>query len=470
MNRRMQLNVLRDADLFIPYRGGQAEFLDDYEHRCVAFIGGWGSGKTWAGARKLVNLHVINSSDDRGRPTGVKGLTIAPTYQLALTVNVPEIGRALSEAGLTYRFSGDGRHFCFTVNELSTDDQPSQILVRSAERADRFAGFEVGHLWGDEAGRWKTDAADLIGDVMLQAEGRLRSPKARICQACYTFTHEGDCTRVYERFEMAGAAGGDDASIAVYRAMTDDNPLMREYARHKRLTLPPLLAAQYLDGRAISLRGNAVYPVFDPRQHLDASLTLADDLPLHLSMDFNIEPGMHGVLGQFMQQEQSLTAVHEIHEPRMDVRRMLAALRDLIEREYGGWRWPKLALFGDATGRGKWAGTGQSCWDMVREGLRLADLPFSLHVPRANPSVSDRVNAFNCALWGMDGRVRYRLHPRCKLLMRDLREMKWSDGELDKRDRSLSHASDADGYRVFELLPIRRAEKIARAGTVGFSD
>jgi hypothetical protein len=462
----MQLNIFRDRDLFLPNLGGQAAFLDDYEHRCVAFVGGWGSGKTWAGARKLVNLHVINGSDGNGKLTGVKGLTIAPTYQLALTVNVPEIGRALTEVGLKFTFSGDGRQFCFTVPELSTARQPSQILVRSAERADRLAGFEVGHLWGDEAGRWRYDPMDIIGDTMLQAEGRLRAPGARFTQALYTFTHEGDCTRVYERFEM-GAAG--DASMAVYRATTDDNPLMREYARHKRLTLPPALAAQYIDGRAMSLRGSAVYAAFDPAKHVDAGLVLSNDLPLHLSLDFNIDPGMHGVLGQHLASEQVLTAVHEIHEPRMDVRRLLAALRELTEREYGGWRWPTLAVYGDASGRGKGAGTGDSCWDIVREGLRHAGVKFTLNVPRANPTVADRVNAVNCALWGLDARVRYRIHPRCKLLLRDLREMKWTDGELDKRVRALSHASDAEGYRVVELLPIRRFERTSRIGSVGFS-
>ncbi|MGA2232312.1 MAG: hypothetical protein ABSH22_15550, partial [Tepidisphaeraceae bacterium] len=87
-------------DHFRPHPGGQAAFLDDSRHRYVAFIAGWGAGKTWAGARKLVNLHVCNAFDDSGKPTGVKGLAIAPTYQVATSVLVPHLKAALRESKL----------------------------------------------------------------------------------------------------------------------------------------------------------------------------------------------------------------------------------------------------------------------------------------------------------------------------------------------------------------------------------
>jgi hypothetical protein len=146
------------------------------------------------------------------------------------------------------------------------------------------------------------------------------------------------------------------------------------------------------------------------------------------------------------------------------------ALRDLIERDLGGWRWPALWLFGDASGNGKWAGSGQSCWDVVIEALRLAGLPYRLKVPKANPPVADRVNAFNCALQSLDGRTRFKLHPRCKLLARDLKQMRWNHGELDKTDRRLSHAADAEGYRVHWLMPVRPFVTNSRRSSVGFSD
>ena len=60
------------------------------------------------------------------------------------------------------------------------------------------------------------------------------------------------------------------------------------------------------------------------------------------------------------------------------------------------------------------------------------------------------------------GAVRYQVHPRCQRLIDDYRAMRWSaDGSgADKRDRRRSHASDADGYRVHYLMPIRRMRTI----------
>jgi hypothetical protein len=339
-------------------------------------------------------------------------------------------------------------------------------LVRSAQRPDRLAGFEVGHLWGDEAARYRQNEDDPTDDAMLQAEGRLRAPAARILQANYTFTHEGDCTAVFRRFEQDFS---DHPDYGLYRGSSDQNPLMRHYAQEKRRRLTPHLAAQYLDGNAVNLRGSPLYPCFDPSLNADPSIALADHLPLHLSVDFNIDPGMHAVVGQYDQAGDHLTAVHELHSPRMDVRQMLHAFRSLVEREYGGWRWPDLWVFGDASGAGKWAGSGESCWDVVCQSLRQANIPFKLKVPRSNPPVADRVNAFNCALSSLDGRRRYLIHPRCSLLIRDLKQMCWSRGQIDKDDRRLSHAADAEGYRVHWLMPIRPMRLPTGAGTIGFS-
>jgi hypothetical protein len=438
--------------------------MNDFEHRQVAFIAGWGAGKTWAGARKLLNLHVLNAMDEGGQPTAVKGLVVAPTYQIASAVLVPELMQAMQSANLGFRYFSDHRRSCIVLTDLGSELRPSEILIRSAERPDRITGFEVGHIWGDEAGRWRQSPDDPMLDAMVQAEGRLRDPKAKFLQANYTFTHEGDCTSVYRRFEEE-----HDPEHPAYRAITTDNPIMREYADEQRRNLSPELASQYLDGKAISRRGSAVYSSFDESKNLDAGLQLSDSIPLHLSVDFNIDPGMHAIIGQHFPHEDLLTAVHEIHEPRMDVRSMVHAMKSLIERELGHWRWPSLHVFGDASGSGKWAGSGQSCWEILSEALRHASLPFKQFVPRSNPPVADRVNAFNCALNSLDNRTRYKIHPRCKLLIRDLKQMRWQQGELDKSDRHLSHAADAEGYRVHRLMPIQPIRMAKRTATIGFS-
>src|SRR5438067_13081064 len=95
-----KIHIRHDSAFWKPNLGGQGRFLDDYTHRYCALAGGWFAGKTWAGARKLVGLHLLNAFDAKGEPTFVKSAVIAPTYQLANGFDLPEIKKALGEMNL----------------------------------------------------------------------------------------------------------------------------------------------------------------------------------------------------------------------------------------------------------------------------------------------------------------------------------------------------------------------------------
>jgi hypothetical protein len=334
--------------------------------------------------------------------------------------------------------------------DLGTRKEPSEILIRTADAPERITGWTVGAIWGDEAARWKYDRHDPRCDPFIQADARLRDPRARFLQFMVTFTHEGDDTRVYRDFELE-----PKPDHVLYRARTLENPHARAFDDVQRQQLSAELASQYLDGIASSSGGHRMYSSFDPERNVDRSLAISPSAPLQIAVDFNINPGMHCLIGQHFPAQDLLTTIHEIHEPRMDVKRMVHSLRALIESELPTWQWnAPLQIFGDAS---QWAGVGQSCYDILLESLRIAGVPFQLRVPRANPHIADRVNSVNCALADAAGTARYKIHPRCQNLIDDLRTMRWqSNGSPDKRDPRRSHASDADGYRVHYLLPIRR--------------
>lgn len=465
--------------LFLPNPGGQRQFMDDYTHRYCALAGGWFAGKTWAGARKLVDLHLFNALDAKDQPTFVKSAVIAPTYQLANDFDIPELCRTLEEMNLAYKFIADPKRYCFQLTDLGTARRPSEILIRTADAPERITGWTVGAIWGDEAARWKCDPVHPQGDPFIQADGRLRDPKARFLQFMVTFTHEGDDTRVYRDFERE-----PKPDHVLYRAGTFENPHAAAFGEVQRRQLSPDLAGQYLDGNALSTGGQRMYASFADAANVDDTLRLSYDLPLQIAVDFNINPGMHCLIGQHFKEggamvgstkadpADCLTTVMEIHEARMNVKTMVHALRHWLETEHGGWRWNSpLQIFGDASGSSHWAGAGESCYDVFAECLRVAGIPHQLKVPLSNPHVADRVNAVNCALSDAAGHVRYKIHPRCQRLIDDYRAMRWSnDGTADKRDHHRSHASDADGYRVHYLLPIRRIQTIGgKIGVFGHS-
>lgn len=454
------LTLVETPGLFEPNAGGQQQFMDDYTHRFLALAGGWYAGKTWAGARKLLDLHIFNAFNDKGKRTGVDSCVIAQTYQLAETTNIPELKRAMDEAAIRYRFVADQKKYWFELPQLNAAGDPSLIIIRTADAPGRITAFTVGAIWGDEVARWKTNDDDPTGDPLLQAIGRLRDTKARFLQFLMTFTHEGDATKVYEDFERT-----PKPDHKLYRAGLFENPHAKAYGESLKLQLTPNLAAQYIDGMAASFRGGSVYDNFDEVVNLDPNLELDHSRPLQLAIDFNVSPGLHAEIGQYFPDRQLATTTHEIYEDRASVKRLVGMLREMLPKigafVGGVWKFPgQLELFGDASGGNENLATGESCWNVLADGLRTLGIPFTMvHVPASNPHIADRVNAVNCAFKSMDGRVRYKAHPtRCPKLVKDWKSLKWAGNEVDKKDRKLSHPSEADGYRIWQLIPITRRQ------------
>jgi hypothetical protein len=450
------LTLTDDPAAFTPWPE-QQPFLDDFSCRYCAMAGGWGAGKSRMGSRKHANLHLYNALDKHDRPTGVPSLIIAPTYQLATTVNIPQMREALDEIGLSHRFVADPKKFWFELPDLGTKAGPSLIYVRSADAAHLVAGFEVGNVWGDEAARWwwAREGENPLADAFLQGDARLRHPQARFLQFNVTYTNEGEDTRVYQDFE---AEPKPDHHL--YRVSTRANKsLSPEYVDAQLSQLSADLVAQYVDGHAAKLGSNLVYHNYADRNR-DETVELVAGLPLQLAIDFNKTPGMFGTVGQFFADRDLLTTRHVLHKPGMLIKQMMSLFYFQFGKAFAERRYPILELFGDVAGRTGSAKDGESYWDAVCEELRTYGISFRLRLPTHSPLQVDRANSANSAFLSADGRVRWKIHPDCDTLIRDFKHLKWDkNAKIDKRQKELSHASDADTYRCHYLMPIRRFEQ-----------
>ncbi len=457
--------ILRDGEAAcVPNVGGQAAFVDDWTHHNVALAGGWAAGKTWAGARKLLQLHMINAmapvfaadgSVSHHEPSFVPSAIIAPSYRNAWDYDIPAFLEACEEVGLKARMKTVEMEI--HLDDLGTKARPSSIMIRTADAPRRITGWEVGAAWGDEVTRWKEDRTNPKDDPLIQLMGCVRHPAAVFTQMILTFTHEGDMTEVLEIFRE-----GDPGEFALYEVPTSQNPIMAGWEQQQRRVLSADLVAQYLDAKPLNVRGGSVYKEFSKALHVDDSLELDPDRDLHLSLDFNIAPGMHGEIGQYIEERDLFITTHEIHAPRMDVQQLVVVfgqwLRDhgWLKRLSGPTTRRQLHIFGDATGRSQWAGTSESCYHILRDGLNSLGINYRVRVPKANPFVADRVNAFRVALVDLDDVVHWKCRSCCTRLVTDLTKLKRkSDGEIDKSNQSLSHPSDAEGYRVSYLRPAR---------------
>jgi hypothetical protein len=224
-----------------------------------------------------------------------------------------------------------------------------------------------------------------------------------------------------------------------------------------------------------TIGGGRVYSHFIPSRNEDKTLRLVDRLPLHLSLDFNRNPGMHAIVGQYDPNADLFTAVHEVHGPYMKLQPCLDAFKLLIKKLAGGsFPWPELQVFGDPAGHQDRAETTQTAWQQVQNSLSpwMADFskPMRMKVPRAQYPVLTRVDTFNEALTDERGDIHYKLHPvQCPRLLEDFKRLKADAmGLVDKSDEKLSHASEAEANRVCRLRPVRRmTQGVGKVGSVG---
>ena len=204
----------------------QAAFVED-EHRYCGFVGGVGSGKSYAGAAKALMRHL----GTRGL-----GLVYAPTYPMlrdatwrtALEVWAPIISEvARHEMRMTMRTG-------------------AEVLFRSADDPDRLRGPNAAWAWIDEGSLCHSDT---FGVVI----GRLRA--GGMAGPCWvTFTPKGLDNWTYRVFV---SDANQDTSI--HRARSAANPFLpAEYVDALRRQYGSEYARQELGGEFVTLGAGLV--------------------------------------------------------------------------------------------------------------------------------------------------------------------------------------------------------------------
>ena len=177
--------------------------------------------------------------------------------------------------------------------------------------------------------------------------------------------------------------------------------------------------------------------------------------PLCFALDFNINPGMHALIGQYCSIADRFDVLAEIHEPRMD----LPGCVKVFERWYREHATvPQVVkVYCDASGKQtSILNKNESLHIVLQNRLTQAGIRHSMHVRASNPPVMERVTSVNDALKDGHGARHVRIHPQCVRLLADMRDMKADEhGGIDKHNAKLSHASDAFGYWVHFVRPLR---------------
>ena len=219
-----------------------------------------------------------------------------------------------------------------------------------------------------------------------------------------------------------------------------------------------------------------VYHGFDEKVHvkdLDRDVTQR----MFLSVDFNVDP-MCWVYGQYREYHGPLShltnekyaIIEVLGEQALSESNTLEACQEFYEKlkELCGNYEVRLEIYGDASGASRHTSqTSGSDWDIISSFFRSKpNIDLSICNKSKNPSIKDRVNSVNTRFKNQLGEVGMFVDRRCKMLIRDLKNVVWkkdvagnTTGQLDKSQTDLTHMSDSLGYFI--------EYKWGRAGSAG---
>lgn len=404
-------------------------WFDTTNNRELAMIGPLGTGKTMALSFKLALLSAANAP--------YATALVVPSFAMFDKIHRREWPVLLGESGVTVQIGS-------AQNPVISWPWGAVSYVYSGERPETIVGTNLAAAVGDEPALWERETYERI-------TARIRHPGASVRQLALAGTPEGvpswfaDEFNIWETIENK-ATGWSKRTIRA----RGWHPSMRHYIARLRQTYGanPALFATYARGEFVPLRTGLAYALFRPERDVHAATVYTAHADLWLACDFNID-AMRWLLMQDVGGD--LRVIDEIAPgPNTPVQEAAAevvrryALKVGEEHQHQG----SLIVTGDAAGRAR-THTGQVSYSVLVECLRPHFRSVTLRVANQNPRVQDRVGTVNAAFAA--GRVR--VNPRCRELVRDLSSVTWKQGvaEIDKSDRTLTHASDALGYGVVAM-------------------
>jgi PBSX family phage terminase large subunit len=382
----------------------QIDFVMTSEHH-AAFVGGIGSGKSYAGCVRGIMAAGGQIGTER-IPTPNVGVVTAPTYGMlrdaTLRTFLEIAGRAVVD---------------FNKSEMrATIANGSEILFRSTEHYERLRGPSISWWFGDEAALYPRE----VRRIML---GRLRQHSRYGYNWLATTPRGRDW--IYQTFAVKAKP-----DYRLVRSKTAENPyldpdfilaLQDEYAGE--------FALQELDGEFIAFEG-LVYPEFDVATHTHRGVIDASRFKEVIAgVDWGfVNPGVILVGG--VDHDGRITIVHEEYQRKRRIEDWAAIAAEL-----------------------------KNVWGINRFACDPSEPDYIKHFRQAGCEASQADNRVIPGIQAVrqrlvvreDGLPRLRLTPSAANLTAEFGQYQWAvnrDGLRDEPRKANDHAMDALRYLV----------------------
>ena len=403
--------TLHKADYF-PH---QWKFLTS-KKQINAYVGGFGSGKTYSFIRKTFINHITRKNKE-----GVSnGWIIYPTYSLAQDVFIPPFLKLLEDKGIKYDYN---------VSKNTIKTIYGNIRIFQMIKPDKIVGVSLSYCGFDE---FDVSSYRYCETAFNKALGRMRdceNPEIYI-----TTTPEG-----YKYTYTLMVEKADENKLLVRGKTKDNFYLPKGYLKLLEENYDKNLLKAYSEGQFVNLQQGSTYQ-FNRTTNVQP-VQYDRSKPIRVAIDWNVDPEAC-VLAQVYEQQPQVRVFDCIaltHSGSGDL------LTERMVNEIKG-KYPnsEYIAYPDATGHKRGSSAMFSDIDLLIKG------GFKVKALKTNPRVIDRVNAVNKSL---DGNII--IDPRCKGLIEDFEKTCNKEGtrEIDKSNKALTHFTDAFGYFIYWEFP-----------------
>lgn len=399
-------------------------FLNELGTKFRAYVGGFGSGKTFVGCLDLL----IFFSKYPGTRQGYFGIS----YPAIRDIFYPTFEEAAHLMGFTCKINESRKE----IAVYRSGFYYGTVICRSMDNPSSIAGFKISRALVDEIDRLPKLKAKLAWDNII---ARLRLKIDGVVNGVGVTTTPEGFMFVYDQFAL-----NPTESYSMVQASSYENHryLPPDYIPTLLETYSGGLVDAYVRGRFVNLKSGTVYKNYNRKLHRSFE-TIQSGEPLYIGCDFNVMKQAASVYVQ--RQKPSRLEWHVVAELKnmVDTPHMIDLINDNWKK-----RGHDIFIYPDASGKAR------KSVDAYRSDIALLEAEqYVVRVNETNPFVNDRVLAMNRAF---ERGICYVNDKEAPTVANCLEQQGYDDnGEPDKKGGH-DHQNDATSYPIAYEMPIVR--------------